>query len=108
MNRSCFHANRGYLIGVTVLVLCLLAVLHPGTKARLTFSKEVRPGLASQSTPEGFTPITPPAYSAQGQREHTRLKKPVQASTAGSVRVCTLLMCISRLGSTADTASPCG
>ena len=43
MNRSCFHANRGYLTGVTVIVLCLLAVLHPGTKARLTFSKEVRP-----------------------------------------------------------------
>ena len=69
MNRSCFHANRGYLIGVTVIVLCLLAVLHPGTKARLTFSKEVRPGcLISQSTPEAFPLITRPADSTQGQR----------------------------------------
>ena len=68
MNRSCFHANRGYLIGVTVIVLCLLAVLHPGTKARLTFSKEVRPSLINQSTPEPCAPITHPAYSAQGQR----------------------------------------
>ena len=68
MNRSCFHANRGYLIGVTVIVLCLLAVLHPGTKARLTFSKEVRPSLITQSTPEACAPISHSAYLAQGQR----------------------------------------
>ena len=62
MNRSCFHANRGYLIGVTVIVLCLLAVLHPGTKARLTFSKEVRPSWRSQSTP-GASPPSPTLHA---------------------------------------------
>ena len=71
MNRSCFHANRGYLIGVTVIVLCLLAVLHPGTKARLTFSKEVRPDWMSRSSPDALPPqplppIIHPAYLAQG------------------------------------------